>query len=112
MNKENKQSNSTEVQFQLRHRIAGRMPSVVAHSMIIQSMPELVVLSFFETILPPKTDLSKEDIEQLKETGLLAECVARITMPPQAFLEAADAMQRIAKTIRQNAEKEESKPHA
>lgn len=83
------------------------MPSIFAHNMLIQGMPESVLLSFFETILPPKPEMTAEDLAQLQETGLLAECVARITMPPQAFLEAADAMQRVATAIRKGIEKGE-----
>lgn len=96
------------LEFRLRHRILGRMPSIFAQNLLIQPMPESVSISFYETMLPPKVDLSKEDIEQLKEVGVLAECVARITMPPQAFIDAAEAMGRVAENIKSaNAKKGE-----
>jgi hypothetical protein len=86
--------------FPLRHRILGRMPSIFAQNLLIQATPEAVVLSFFETVLPPKPVYTEEDVEQLKEVGVVAECIARIAMPQSAFLEAADAMQRVAQTMR------------
>lgn len=96
-------------EFRLRHRILGRMPSVYAHNLVIQTLPESIVISFFETILPPKVELTPEDLEQLKEVGLIAECVARITMSPGAFMDAADAMQRVASNLRAETGKQESK---
>lgn len=86
--------------FPLRHRITGRMPSVYAHNLVIQAMSDEVVLAFFETILPPKPELTSEDLEQLQESGLLAECVARVTLSPRRFLDVADAMNRVAQSIR------------
>lgn len=95
----------------VKHRIPARMPSVCAHNVIVQSLPESIVVSFFETILPPKTEFSLEDLRHLSETGVISECVARITMTPQAFVEAAAAIERIAKGVRdaiEAAEKGES----
>src|SRR5262245_14955897 len=86
--------------FPLRHRILGRMPSVYAQNIIINSLPEAVVISFFETVIPPKPEITPEEIEELKQIGIISECVARITMSPSAFLEAANAMQRIAENIK------------
>ena len=84
----------------LNFRLLGRMPSVFANNLLIQANSESVLVSFFETILPPKLELTPEDIQELKEVGILAECVARITMPPQAFIQAAEAMGRVAATVR------------
>lgn len=91
----------------IRHRILGRMPSLYVHNLVIQTLPEAITISFFETILPPKVELQKEDLDQLREVGLLSECVARITMSPNAFLDAADAMHRVATNLRAAAEKQE-----
>lgn len=91
--------------FPLRHRILGRMPSILAQNLIIQELPEAVVLSFFETVFPPKLAYTSDEIEQLKEVGVVAECIARIAMTPSAFLEAAEAMQRVAQTMRDAAAK-------
>ena len=87
--------------FPLRHRIFGRMPSVYAHNVLIQTLPDEVVVSFFETILPPKSEVTPEDVEELKETGLIAECVARITLSHRQFLDIADAMHRTAEKLRE-----------
>jgi len=106
MSQENQTAQQQE--FPLRHRILGRMPSMYVHNLVIQPLPESIVISFFETILPPKVELKQEDLDQLKEVGLLSECVARITMSQMAFLDAADAMYRVATNIRAAAEKQEN----
>lgn len=83
----------------LRHRITGRMPSVVAHNVIIQTTPDGVVLSFFETIPPIILDPKPEVWERLQETGIPAECVARITMTHSNFVQAAKVLGEVAATI-------------
>ncbi|MDQ3013670.1 MAG: hypothetical protein M3X11_23565 [Acidobacteriota bacterium] len=98
MSEANNQQEPQEIR--LRHRITGRLPSIFAQNLLIQTLHESVSISFYETILPPKAELTEEDIEQLKEVGVLAECVARIAMPPQAFIDAAAAMGRVAESIK------------
>lgn len=97
-----------ELEIRLNHRILGRMPSLFAHNLIIQTFPEWVVISFFETILPPKAPLLPEDREQLKEVGLLSECIARVTMSRGAFVEAARVMGEVSERIVKEQSNQES----
>ena len=100
MTDEAKKTTVEDTEVPLNFRILGRMPSVFANNILIQANPESVLVSFFETILPPKLELTPEDLQELKEVGILAECVARITMPPLAFIQTADAMGRVAASIK------------
>jgi hypothetical protein len=84
----------------LRHRIAGRMPTVYAHNVVVQNTQHGVVLSFFETILPP-TVLSDNDVERLKQEGILSECVARVTLSHSNFLAALEVMNVVGEPIRE-----------
>ena len=76
------------------------MPSLFAQNLLVQTWPSHIVLSFFETVLPPKGKLTEAEREQLEEIGILAECVARITMTPDAFVEAARVMSEMAENIK------------
>ncbi len=88
------------LQIKVNFRIPGRMPSVYAHNMLIQAGEDEITLSFYEVILPPIMGTpSEEQVNALKEIGLVAECVARVTVAKSKFLGFAGAMQQIADQI-------------
>ncbi len=90
-----------DVEVQMNFRIPGRMPGVYAHHMLVQPGPYEVTLSFFEVIPPVMLPgQSQEDnVKQLQETGLVAECVARVIIPNPRFAGFANAMQEIVTRI-------------
>ncbi len=65
-------------------RIPSRMPTVYATHLFVQETSDEVVASFFELVHPI---LNKEDdnVAILKEAGVVAECVARITIAKHKF---------------------------
>ncbi len=78
---------SMPVRLQMSHFV----PSVYAHHMAIQVTLDAVLMTFYEVIPPvfskvPPTD---EVVEELRKTGITAECVARITVPYASFREFA-----------------------
>ena len=62
-------------------RIPARMPSVYAHSMTLQVAENEAILNFYE-VMPPLLigEQQAEMLADLQETGLNAECVARVTI--------------------------------
>src|SRR5205085_12361404 len=86
------------VEVKLNFRIPGRMPTVYAHHMIIQPGDYEVTLSFFEVIPPLVTD-GEDQLNLLREVGIVAECVARITVAKDRFAGFARAIQQIASQI-------------
>src|SRR5437016_13753739 len=75
------------VEVQINFRVPGRMPGVYAQHLFIQPGSDEVVLSFFE-IIPPLVAPGKsedENLKQLRETGVVAECVARVIVPHARF---------------------------
>jgi hypothetical protein len=81
------------VQVKLNFRILGRMPSVYAHHMFVQPQANEVLLSFFEVVPPPVFDASQDRIKFLQETGVMADCIARITVARDSFPSFVEAMQ-------------------
>src|SRR5947209_8601105 len=82
-------------------RIPGRMPTVYAHHMMIQPGEFEVTLAFFEIMLPPIVrELTEEETKHLREQGLVAECVARVTVAAERFPNFARAMMQIAEAMR------------
>jgi hypothetical protein len=85
-----------DIQIKLNFRIHPRMPSVYAQHMLIQPGLNEVLLSFFEIVPPIMTAMgspSAEQIKQLQETGVVAECVARVTVANAVFPNFVRAMQ-------------------
>lgn len=80
--------------FPIRFRIPTRMPSVIAQHLTVQPVEDGILLSFYE-VIPPlfPTDLSEEQIKQLKETGVMAECVSKVFVPNSRYLDFLDAME-------------------
>lgn len=64
-----------------------------AQHMSIQPGHE-VVLAFFEVIAPPMVGPQEEIIKQLHESGVVAECVARVTIANDRFPSFVTAMQQ------------------
>lgn len=98
------QTNSApdDLQVKINFRVPPRMPSVYAQHMFVQPGLHEVVLSFFEILAPIFTgpQVQVEDrIKTLQEAGVVAECVARVTIPKASFSGFADAMQQIADQI-------------
>jgi hypothetical protein len=89
-----------EIQVKLNFRIPPRMPSVYAHHMYIQQGQNEVVISFFEVVPPVMTEQATEDrLKTLQEIGVVAECVARVTVAKESFPAFAKAMQQVANQI-------------
>lgn len=89
------------LQVKLNLRVPNGMASVYAHHMFIQPGENEVVLSFFEIIQPPLLP-GQERTDRLKymqEVGLVAECVARVTVALARFPEFAGAMQEVSTRI-------------
>jgi hypothetical protein len=85
-------------------RILGRMPSVYAHHMSIQPGESEVVLSFFEVIPPPIFPPDETALKQLSEAGVVAECVARVTIANNRFSNFVKAFQQYMVDDRPNEE--------
>ena len=85
-----------ELPVPLTFRIPPRMPSLYAHHMFVQPTGHEIVLSFFEIITPIFPEKMTEDqITALREKGIIAECVARVTIAKDAFPAFVDAMLKI-----------------
>ena len=76
------------------------MPSLYAHHMFVQHGQNEVILSFFEVIPPILTeDQAAERRKIVEEVGIVAECVARITIAKASFPNFANAMPQVAEQI-------------
>jgi len=96
-----KEETPDSIQVKLNFRIPPRMPTVYAHHMLVQQGEFEVVLSFFE-VTPPIIIEQIADTDRLKflqETGLVAECVARVTIAKDRFPGFAQALQQIVSQI-------------
>ena len=83
------------VPVKVNFRITGRMPTLYAHHMVVQPGEHEVTISFFEVVPPLITDNSEDQIKLLQEVGIVAECVARITVAKSRFPGFAQVMQQI-----------------
>lgn len=83
-----------DIQIKLNFRVPSRMPSVYAHHMLIQPGENEVTLSFFEIMPPPVLPGQnvEERLKAVQESGIPAECVARVTIARAAFPGFAKAM--------------------
>ena len=106
-----KEISPDEINVRLNFRIPPRMPSVYAHHMLVQSGEFEVVLSFFEITPPIITEKlpESERLKILQEAGVVAECVARITIAKDRFPAFANALQDVMK---QDTAPEELEKHA
>ena len=84
------------VALKINFRIPGRMPSVYAHHLLVHPGENEVSISFFEVVPPVILGENQEDqIKILQETGLTADCVARIIVSKARFPSFVNAMQQI-----------------
>lgn len=83
----------------LNFRVPGRMPSVYAHHVLIQPAEHEVLISFFEIVPPLAIGDSEDQLKLLQETGVIAECVARITLAKSRYAGFAAAVQQILNLI-------------
>lgn len=101
--REEEQAKSLENVVPINFRIPSKMPSVYATHFFVQDSPDEVILSFFEVvhpILPPDPGEERDKgLERLKQTGVVAECVARVTVAKHKFPGFAQAMMTTAKRI-------------
>jgi hypothetical protein len=102
-----KEPKQDDVQIKLNFRTPPRMPSVYAHHMFIQPGPNEVLLSFFEVIPPVMTEETPEErLRIVQEAGIVAECVARVTIASASFPGFAKAMQQVAEQVASQKEKD------
>jgi hypothetical protein len=87
------------IEVKLTFRVPQRMPTVYAHHMMVQPGEHEVLLSFFEVIPPPNFAQDEGQLKKLKEIGIVAECVARITIAKDRFPSFAKAMHDILKAV-------------
>ena len=85
------------IEIKINFRMRAGMPSLYAHHLFVQQGEHEVILSFFEVMPPLNT--SEDQIKYLQETGLTADCIARITVAKGRFAEFAQAMQQIASQL-------------
>lgn len=90
-----------DIQIKLNFRVPSRMPSVYAHHMLIQPGENEVVLSFFEIMPPPVLPGQnlEERLKVIQQSGIPAECIARVTVAWATFPGFAKAMYDMAKQI-------------
>lgn len=87
-------------QIPLRFRVPSNMSGRLSQHLLIQDLGEIVQLSFFEVVNPLVTPENAQDtLSKLKESGIIAECVARIYVPASRFPAFSEAMQRVADII-------------
>ncbi len=91
------QTDSKEIKnVPIRFRIPNKLPSVIGQHIIIQPNEDGVLLSFYE-IIPPiiSHETYEEQITQLKEIGVIAECVSKVFVPNSKYVEFVQAMKSI-----------------
>jgi hypothetical protein len=87
------ESDSNEsAKVRINFRIPSKMPALYAHHMVVQSGEHEVTISFFEVIQPPI--LEKDQLKLLEETGVSAECIARIAIAKSRFPEFVEVMKQ------------------
>ncbi|MGH9755071.1 MAG: hypothetical protein ACREA2_20020 [Blastocatellia bacterium] len=86
------------------------LPSVYAQHMAIQTGADEVVLSSFE-VFPPLNISGPEELEAIRQEGVPAECVARVTVSKKRFIEFANLYHNIAEQLKEmiNAERGDDK---
>lgn len=94
MSDEKTTDNSQNITFPVNLRLSSRTPAIYAQLMTVTPSADEVILSFFEVQSP--VIQTPEVLEQIKATGLQAECVARIAVAPRRFLEFAQKITEVA----------------
>jgi hypothetical protein len=78
-------------------RIPARMPSVYAHHLLAQQDEAEIILSFFEVMLPVVT--TDEQVKIIQQTGIPADCVARVTIAKHRFLRFMEILEKVREDI-------------
>ncbi len=77
-----------------------RKPSVYASHFFVQETPDEIILSFYEVNQPLITkDREKEMIDEIRITGITAECVARVVVAKHKFPSFLPPIQEIVDRI-------------
>lgn len=102
-NKENLESAGE--QLKINFNVPAKMPSVVAHHMIVSEYDGQTVLMFFEVLPPLIISNDPEDrskvIDKLKGTGVVAECVAKVTIAQHKLPDFARVLNGVAERFQQ-----------
>ncbi len=86
-------------QLPLHFNIPVGMPSKYATNVLIQVGEDEVIISFFEAQPPIIMNDSPEVVEMLKKTGIRADCVAKVVVPKNKFINFSKAFSDIAGAI-------------
>lgn len=78
----------------IRWHVPDNLQSRYANNVLVQSSQYDIVISFFETQLPPLAGSPKENQEKLIEMGAIrADCVSRIIVSPELLPSIISALQ-------------------
>lgn len=94
------------VQTSIHFNLPVEMPSVYGTNLLIQESEFEIILSFFEVQPPILLGTEQENLEEIKKTGVRADCVARVTIAKDRFDGMVKAMQGFLSDIKTR-EKEE-----
>lgn len=89
------------VELQIKFRIPQKLPSVIAHEMVVQPGADGVLLSFFEVqppIIPP--GITAEQINLMQQAGVTAECVSKVFVPHSKFEDFVNALSGVSASIK------------
>lgn len=88
-----------DVQIPLRFQIPTGMTSRYAHHMLVQPGEHEVTISFFEVFPPILLGSQEEQKEILKQSGVKAECVARVTIAKARYFGFVKAWESIIEQL-------------
>lgn len=89
-----------ETQININFNAPVDMPSVYATNVIIQPMEFEVLVSFYEIQPPLLMGPEAENLAILQESGMRADCVAKVIISKQRFEVFADLMKQMATTFK------------
>jgi hypothetical protein len=96
---DDKEPTPDSVDVKVSFRVPQRMPTVYAHHMMVQPGEYEVLLSFFEVIPPPSFAPDEDALKKLQEIGVVADCVARVTIANDRFPGFVKAMADILEVL-------------
>ena len=102
MNKKPKKTASIPGPIKVNFQLSDFIPSVYSQHSLLQTGPDEVIISFFEANFPVMIVPTQQAIERVQKQGIDAECVARVVMSKNRFLEFAKAVAEIAKGIEES----------
>jgi hypothetical protein len=105
---DDKEPTPDSVDVKISFRVPQRMPTVYAHHMMVQPGEYEVLLSFFEVIPPPSFSNDPDALKKLQETGIVADCVARVTIANDRFPGFVKAMADILEVQGRGPDKEQA----